>query len=258
MYSELLKANPATSHFCEYTQNLQEEEMSKLITVFGATGGQGGPIARALLENSFRVRAVTRNVDSDKAKALREAGAEVVAGNIHDPASVKAALDGAYGVYLITLPSPGEEKVGKAVGDQCKEAGLKHVVYSGLPSVKEKIGKSCMLFDSKAAVEKHLDRIRVPNTSVRFPFYFENFLNFYSFPPDASGTPALTLPMDGPMDSMSVADAAPIVVTVFKNPQQYIGKKVYSAQCQEKNNQRVPRNRVKSDWKNCQVQPTLV
>ena len=82
--------------------------MSKLITVFGATGGQGGPIARALLEKSFRVRAVTRNVDSDKAKALREAGAEVVAGNIHDPASVKAALDGAYGAYLITLPSPDE------------------------------------------------------------------------------------------------------------------------------------------------------
>ena len=67
-----------------HIQNLQEEKMSKLITVFGATGAQGGPIARALLENSFRVRAVTRNVDSDKAKALREAGAEVVAGSIND------------------------------------------------------------------------------------------------------------------------------------------------------------------------------
>ena len=126
----------------------------------------------------------------------------------------------------MTLASPDEEKVGKAVADQCKEAGLKHVVFSGLDSVKDKIGKSCLHFDSKAAVEKHLDQIGVPNTSVRFPFYFENFLNFYSFPPDASGTPTLTLPMDGPMDSMSVADAAPIVVTVFKNPQQYIGKKV--------------------------------
>ena len=79
--------------------------MSKLITVFGATGSQGGPVARALLRSGFRVRAVTRSPDGDKAKALRDAGAEIVAGSVTDAASVRTAVTGAYGygVYLVTI-----------------------------------------------------------------------------------------------------------------------------------------------------------
>lgn len=200
--------------------------MAKLITVFGATGGQGGPIAKALLRNGFKVRAVTRTTDGEKAKALRDEGAEVVAGSINDRESVKAAVAGAYGVYLVTLVSPDEAQVGKAAADECKNAGIQHLVFSGLDSVKDKIGKSCMHFDSKSAVEKHLDQIGVPNTSVRYPFYFENFLGFFHFVTAADGTSTITLPMDGPMDAMSVPDGAPIVLEVFKNPQQYIGKKV--------------------------------
>ena len=200
--------------------------MAKLITVFGATGGQGGPIARALLQNGFKVRAVTRNTESEKAKALRDAGSEVVAGSVSDRRSVKAAISGAYGVYVVTTISPDEERVGKAVADECKEAGIKHVVFSGLDSVKDKIGKSCARFDSKAAVEKYLDEIGVPNTSVRFPFYFENFLTFFHLDVEPDGAYSFTLPMDGPMDAMSVSDGAPIVVNVFQNPQQYLGKKI--------------------------------
>lgn len=200
--------------------------MSKLITVFGATGGQGGPVARALLQNAFKVRAVTRNPDSEKAQQLRDAGAEVVAGSVTDRESVKAAIAGAYGAYVVTLVSPDEAQVGKAVADECKEAGVQHVVFSGLESVKDTLGKPCLHFDSKAAVEKHLDEIKVPNTSVRFPFYFENFSNFFSYTVEADGTHTITLPMDGPMDAMSVSDGAPVVVDIFKNPQQYLGKKV--------------------------------
>ena len=201
--------------------------MAKLITVFGATGAQGGPIARALLKSEFSVRAVTRNVDSDKAKALRDAGAEVVAGSVSDRQSVKKAITDAYGVYVVTiLLSPDEEQVGKAVADECKEAGIKHVVFSSLDSLKDKIGKSAMHFDSKAAVEKHLDQIGVPHTSVHFSPYFEDFLGLFRFTKEANGTYLLTAPMDGPMDGMAVADAAPIVVEVFKNPQQYLGKKI--------------------------------
>lgn len=203
-----------------------ERKMSKLITVFGATGGQSGPIARALLQNAFKVRAVTRNPDSEKAQQLRDAGAEVVAGSVTDRESVKAAIAGAYGAYVVTLVSPDEAQVGKAVADECKEAGVQHVVFSGLESVKDTLGKSCLHFDSKAAVEKHLDEIKVPNTSVRFPFYFDNFGNFFSYIVQADGTYVLTLPMDGPMDAMAVSDGAPVVVDIFKNPQQYLGKKV--------------------------------
>ena len=200
--------------------------VSKLITVFGATGGQGGPVARALLQNGFKVRAVTRNTDSEKAKALRDAGAEVVAGSIDNRDSVKAAVTGAYGAFVVTLPASNEEEVGKAAADACKEAGLQHVVFSGLELVKDRLGKSCAHFDSKGAVEKYLDEIGVPNTSVRYAFYFENFLAFYTPALQADGTYTLTMPMDGPMDAISVADGAPIVLAVFQNPQQYLGKKV--------------------------------
>ena len=200
--------------------------MAKLITVFGATGAQGGPVARALLRSGFRVRAVTRSADSDKAKALRDAGAEVVTGSVTDPEAVRAAIAGSYGAYIVTVISPDEAKVGKAAADECKKAGLKHVVYSGLDSVIDKIGKSCLHFDSKSAVEKHLDEIGVPNTSVRFPFYFENFASFLQYDVQPDGTYSVTMPMDGPMDTMSVADGAPIVVEAFKSPEQYIGQKV--------------------------------
>ena len=201
--------------------------MSKLITVFGATGAQGGPVARALLQNGFKMRAVTRNTDSEKAKALRDAGAEVVAGSIDNRDSVKAAVAGAYGAFVVTpFLVSNEEEVGKAAADACKEAGLQHVVFSGLESVKDKIGKSCAHMDSKVAVEKYLDEIGVPNTSVRYPFYFENFLSFYVPAFKADGTYTLTMPIDGPMNAISVADGAPIVLAVFQNPQQYLGKKV--------------------------------
>ncbi|CAI8030828.1 NmrA-like family domain-containing protein 1 [Geodia barretti] len=200
--------------------------MSKLITVFGATGGQGGPVAQALLRSGFRVRAVTRSTESDKAKALKDAGADVVAGSVTNAESVRAAVTGVHGVYLVTLVSPDEEQVGKAASDECKKAGVQHVVFSGLDSAKDKIGKAVHHFDSKSAVEKYLDEIGVPNTSVRFPFYFENFIDFVQYSKQSDGSYSHTLPMNGPMDAMSVADGAPIVVEVLKNPDRYIGKKV--------------------------------
>ena len=211
--------------------------MAKLITVFGATGAQGGPIARLLLQKGFKVRAVTRNPDSEKAKALREAGAEVVAGNMDEADSVKAAVTGVYGVFCVTNyfelfgkdPSTAcdrEIKQGKTVADACKVAGVQHVVYSGLEPVEEKFGKRIPEFESKATVEKYLDEIGVPNTCVRFPSYYENFFTFFLPAKQDDGTYTITLPMDGPIDSMSVADGAHIVLAVFQNPQEYLGKRI--------------------------------
>ena len=107
--------------------------MAKQVTVFGATWCQGGPITRLLLQNSFKVRAVTRNPDSEKAKALKEAGAEVVAGNLDDIASVKAAVSGVYGVFCVTNfwelfgrdPATAYDREiahGKVVTDECRSS----------------------------------------------------------------------------------------------------------------------------------------
>ena len=165
--------------------------MARLITVFGATGAQGGPIVHSLLEGGFKVRGVTRNPDSDKAKALIAAGAEVVKGDLGNIPSVEAAVKGAYGVFYVTnfwelfgrdekTAYEKEIEQGKAVADVCKREGVKHVVFSALEAVKEKIGILCPHYDSKAVVDKYLDEIGVPKTSVRYSVYFENFTTYFA------------------------------------------------------------------------------
>ena len=214
--------------------------MAKLITVFGATGSQGGAVVRALLAaTGYKVRAVTRNPDSESAKALKAAGTEVVKGNLDDAVSVQNAVSGAYGVYLVTnyfelffqlqdsdAASEKEIAQGKTVADACKTAGVKHLVFSGMELVKDITGKSCPHFDSKGTIEKYLDEIGVPNTSVRYPFYYENLINPAFKPQEKDGVYELTYPMKGPMDGISVEDGGPVVAAVFGNPQEYIGKKL--------------------------------
>ena len=158
--------------------------MARLITVFRATGSQGGAVVRALLAaTGYKVRGVTRNPDSESAKALKAAGTEVVKGNLDDAASVQSAVSGAHGVFLVTnyfellfqlqdsdAARDKEIAQGKTVADACKKAGVKHLVFSGMELVKDIIGKSCPHFDSKGTIEKYLDEIGVPNTSVRYSF----------------------------------------------------------------------------------------
>ena len=210
--------------------------MARLITVFGATGAQGSPIVHSLLAGGFKVRAVTRNPDSEKAKALNAAGAEVVKGDLENIPSVEAAVKGAYGVFYVTnfwelfgrnqeTAYDKEIEQGKAVANVCKQAGVKHVVYSALDAVKEKIGTLCPHYDSKAVVDKYLDEIGVPKTSVRYPFYFDNFITLSPKKQD-DGSYVHTSCMDGPMDAISVADGGPIVAAVFSKPEEFIGKVV--------------------------------
>ena len=215
--------------------------MAKVITVFGATGGQGGPIARALLTTKgFKVRAVTRNPDSEKAKALKEAGAEVVKANLDDISSVDAALQGAYGAFVVTnyweLIQKGPEAAyaaeiqqGKSLADAAVRAGLKHYVYSSLDPIKDKIGKACPHFDTKAEVEKYVVKCGVPYSIVRYPFYFDNFAGMMAPQKQEDGTFSITLPMDGPMHGLGLSNAGPILSTIFSNPEEYLGKAVKMA-----------------------------
>ena len=80
--------------------------------------------------------------------------------------------------------------------------------------------------DGKAAVERYLDEIGLPNTSVRYPFYYENFTSHTKGQLQADGTYSITLPMDGPMHAISVEDGGPIVAAVFQNPDEFIGQKI--------------------------------
>ncbi len=209
---------------------------NKLITVFGATGGQGQSVALALRESAYKVRALTRNPDSNAAKSLLSKGCEVVKVDMDDKASLEKAIAGSYGVFAVTnywgllgenpeTAFDREVTQGKNIGDICKKEGVKHLIYSGLEHVKEIIGKPCDHFDTKGIVEKYLDEIKVPNTSTRIAFYYDNFVNF---PPQKGddGTYTMTWPMNGPMDAVGITDLGPAVVSILNSPDKYIGEKI--------------------------------
>ncbi|KAM4626872.1 uncharacterized protein O3C94_019842 [Discoglossus pictus] len=205
----------------------------KAIVVFGATGAQGGSVAKALLGNpNFSVKAVTRDVKKPAAVALQKLGAEVVCGDLNNKDDIGNILKGAYGAFVVTnFDKSKEDEVhqGKLVADLAKSLNLKHVVYSGLENVKKTTGGKLEVshFDGKGEVEEHFWKIGVPMTSVRMAFYFDNFLTLMKPKKAADGNYELVLPMeDVAMDGIAVADIGPVVVSLFCGPDHYIGKAI--------------------------------
>ncbi|MGE5458103.1 MAG: NmrA family NAD(P)-binding protein, partial [Methanococcaceae archaeon] len=117
----------------------------KIIVVLGATGAQGGGLVRAILNDKnseFAVRAVTRKADSDKAKELKEMGAEIIEGDVDDVESLIKAFSGAYGAYCVTFywsHMKPEKELHEAINmaDAAKRAGLKHVIWSTLEDTRK-------------------------------------------------------------------------------------------------------------------------
>ena len=209
--------------------------MSKLITVFGATGKQGNAVATACLANGFKVRALTRNPNSDKAYSLVQKGFEVVKVDMDSSGSLQAAIAGSYAVFAVTnilgllAENPDtaldrEIAQGKAIGDGCKKEGVKHLIFSGDAHIEELLGKKCDYYDGKAIVEKYLCKIEVPCTIIHVAFYYENFCDFAPPEKGKDGTYTMTYPLKGPMSTISVSDIGRAVVTIIKNPNEYMGK----------------------------------
>jgi uncharacterized protein YbjT (DUF2867 family) len=203
------------------------------ILVIGATGAQGGSVARALLaRKQFNVRALTRKPDSDAAQALRALGAEIVKGDLDDRASLEAALRGVYGVYGVTNfweHFDREEVHGTNLVEAVAAANVKHFVFSTLPPIaKETEGRlRSPHFDIKAEHEEHARRLGIPSTFIHVPFYYENFL--YFFPPRAAGdgTYQIAFPQGAtPLAAMSVEDVGAVAASIFEQPEAYIGKTV--------------------------------
>ena len=220
----------------------------KIITVFGATGAQGGGLARAIAADpngEFSVRAVTRDVTSDKAKALAALGAEVVHADLADAESVDKALEGAYGAYFVTFYwahfSPEQEKAEAAMfAKAAKKAGIKHAIWSTLEDTRELVplddnrmptlmGKyKVPHFDAKGESNKQFTDAGVPTTFLHASFYWDNFIYFGSGPKRGEdGKLTLTLPIgDAKMAGIAAEDIGKCAYGIFKGGQKYIGKKV--------------------------------
>jgi uncharacterized protein YbjT (DUF2867 family) len=221
---------------------------NKIIAVMGATGAQGGGLVRAILDDpqgEFKVRAITRDVNSEKAKALAQAGAEVVAANLDDPESVKKAFEGAYGAYCVTFfwdhYSPDKEKVhAKTMAQAAKAAGVKHVIWSTFEDTRDSIPLSdnrmptlmdsykVPHFDSKAEANSYFSELGLPVTFLLTSFYWDNMIFFGLGPkkgPD--GKLAITLPMGNKkLPGIAAEDIGPCAYGIFKKGQEYIGKTV--------------------------------
>jgi uncharacterized protein YbjT (DUF2867 family) len=204
----------------------------RIITIFGATGSQGQAIVHALLQQGgWKLRAVTRNPDSDKAKALKGRGVEVVKASFDDKVSLKAAMHGSYGVFVVTnfweiFDAEKEARQGKDAADVAREEGVQHFVYSGLAAARKLTGISVPHYDAKGEVEDYLLTTGLPYTIIRYPFYYENLLGMF-IEKQEDGTISVTTSMGKhPLYAVSVEDGGPVVAEIFRNRDEYLGKAV--------------------------------
>jgi uncharacterized protein YbjT (DUF2867 family) len=220
----------------------------KIITVFGATGAQGGGLAHAILSDAnseFAVRAVTRDPNSDKAKELARLGAEVVTADIDDKESMQKALAGAYGAYFVTFfwahfSAEKETAEAKNMAAAAKAAGIKHAIWSTLEDVRTFVpldndsmptlqGKyKVPHFDGKGEADHFFAEAGIPVTYLMASFYWDNMIYFGMGPKKgADGNFYLTLPMaDKKMAGIAAEDIGKCAYGIFKKGNEFIGKTV--------------------------------
>jgi len=218
----------------------------KIIAVVGATGQQGGGLARAILDDpdgGFAVRALTRDPGSAAAQALAALGAEVVAADLDDENSLRKALDGAYGAYFVTAfweynDTAREQAQARNMANAAKAAGLAHVVWSTLPDTRHHLADDDRVptlqgtykvphFDSKAEANRFFTDAGVPTTFLSTTFYFESFLEY--FPPSrgADGKLVLALPMrDRKLSGIAVDDIGRTAYAVFQRGTDLVGETI--------------------------------
>jgi uncharacterized protein YbjT (DUF2867 family) len=223
-------------------------EQKKIIAVVGATGAQGGGLVRAILADKsggFAARALTRQPDSDKGKALAQAGVEVVAADLDDQKSVERAFAGAYGAFCITnfwehLSVEKELAQAGNMARAAKAAGVQHVIWSTLEDTRKWVPLSddrmptlggkykVPHFDGKGEADELFRRAGVPTTFLLTSFYWDNFIFFGAGPqklPD--GNLALVFPMDEKrLPGIAAEDIGKAAYGVFKRGKELIGKTV--------------------------------
>jgi uncharacterized protein YbjT (DUF2867 family) len=202
---------------------------NKIIAVTGATGQQGGAVARKLLAEGWQVRALTRDVNKPAAQELKALAAEIVVGDLDNRAELDAAFKDVYGVFSVQnfwLPNvgfEGEIKQGKAVADAAKAAGVQHLVYSSVGAAHRGMGQKH--FESKWIIEQYIHSLDIPYTILRPVFFMENYNWSRAYILNGTFTGMGLRPEKG-VQSIAVEDIAVFAALVFANPQEYFGKTI--------------------------------
>ena len=193
--------------------------MSKLITVFGATGLQGGSVIKAILSDAilsrqFKIRGITRDTSKPAAQELSKQGVELVNADMNSRSSVDAAVKDAHTVFLVTnfwetMSRDTEVKQGKIVTDSAKAAGVQHLIFSSLNNITETSGGKLthvLHFDGKADIEQYMRQSGVPSTFVLPGYYMSNFLQF--MPKGEDGSYTLAVPISATKSRFPLIDIA--------------------------------------------------
>jgi uncharacterized protein YbjT (DUF2867 family) len=219
---------------------------SKIIAVMGATGSQGGGLCSAIRDDNsgeFACRAITRDPNKEKAKALAVHGAEVVAADMDDLESLKRAFAGAYGVFCVTnfwehFSGEKEKAQAKNMADAAKAASLQHVIWSTLEDTRELMSpadkRMPMLqgnyrvphFDAKAEADAYFEGL--PVTYLITSFYWDNLYAFGLGPKkEDDGSYSWTFPMGtARLAGIATEDIGKVALGIFKGGSRYIGKRI--------------------------------
>src|SRR5215470_14854220 len=218
----------------------------KIIAVVGATGSQGGGLCQAILADpngGFAVRAITRDPNKDKAKALAAKGAEVVKADLDDVESLEKAFAGAYGVYGVTnfwehFSAEKEKAQARNIAEAAKAAGVKHVIWSTLEDTRQFMSADDKRmpflqekyrvphFDAKAEADAYFSG--VPTTMLVTSFYWDNLYMFKLAPSKgADGVYSWTFPMgNAKLAGIAAEDIGKTAYGIFKAGSKHIGQTV--------------------------------
>lgn len=202
------------------------QEDKRPILIFGATGRQGGAVARVLLHRSWPVRALVRDAATESATALNEAGAEIVQGTFADVDTIRNAMRDAYGVFSVLpgyLSEQDEVLTGCMIADLAVETGIAHFVYSSGASSGDK-PTGIARFDAKPRIEAHIRRLPLTATIVR-PMIFMDMLLAPTFGLN-EGQYRFLLRPEQSMQIVAVEDIGKFVAAIFGDRQRFGGKTI--------------------------------
>lgn len=237
--NEILRTDPVPAFPCfpvppvfHPIKSLLMQE-KKIVLVTGATGAQGGAVARALLkQKQFDVRIFTRNAKSNAASKLERLGAQVAEGDLHDKYSLETAMENCYGVFGVTdywEHGYREYTLGRNLLEAAAVSGIRHLVLHTQPDYKKLSSGELDVpqCDIKAAFRSFSEDLDLPATYLQVPFYYENFLQRFPLRQDQFGTYQFSFPQGHTkMAMVSVEDLGPVVTAILTNPDIYLGRTV--------------------------------
>lgn len=201
----------------------------RIIMITGITGQQGGAVARELLARGYRVKGMTRKPDSDKAQEFRKLGAEIVQGDLDDPASLKRALQGVWGLFAVQNTWEAgvekEEEQGKRIAKIAKEAGVQHYVYSSVGSAPRNTG--IPHFENKWRIEETVRGLGFPSYTILRPvFFMENLASPWFKPGIDQGQLMIALKPETVLQMIAVSDIGKYGLAAFEKYEKLNGREI--------------------------------